>query len=266
MIHYKSAEEIEFIRESSLLVSKTLATVALEIKPGITTKRLDEIAEAFILDNHAVPAFKGYNGFKGSVCISVNEEVVHGVPGNRILKDGDIISVDCGVLKNGFFGDSAYTFMVGEVSNQTAKLLEVTKNSLSLAIEQVKPGNRLGDVSFAVQEYCEKQHQYGVVRELVGHGIGENLHEKPEVPNYGRKGKGIKIKEGLVIAIEPMVNLGTKDVIQLEDGWTIVSKDRSVSAHFEHTVAVTKQGVDVLSTFEYIEEAVKHNKEIKELI
>ncbi len=266
MIYYKSSDEIELIRKSSLLVSKTLAVVAEVIRPGIKTIELDQIAEEHIRDHKAVPAFKGYNGFSGSLCISTNEEVVHGIPGDRELKDGDIVSVDCGVLMNEYFGDSAYTFMVGDVEEPIMKLLDVTKKSLELGIDQARIGNRLGDIGFAIQDYTEVQHGYGVVRELVGHGVGRQLHEKPEVANYGRRGKGNKLKNGLVIAIEPMINLGTHEVIQLDDGWTIVTADNQPSAHFEHTVAITKEGPEVLSTFDIIEQAIKQNKEIKELI
>lgn len=256
MLYYKSSEEIELIRESSLLVSKTHAEVAKSIKPGITTQALDKIAEEFIRDNGAVPAFKGYNGFPASLCISPNEQVVHGIPGKYELKDGDILSVDCGVLKNGYYGDSAYTFAIGEVKPEVLRLLKITKESLMKGIEMAKAGNRLGDISEAVQTHAEK-NGYSVVRELVGHGIGKNLHEAPEVPNYGKKGSGIKLQAGLVIAIEPMINLGKKGIKQWEDGWTITTSDRMPSAHFEHTVAVKEGKADVLSTFEYIEEVLK---------
>jgi len=264
MIFYKTNEEIELIRESSLLVAKTLAEVAKIIKPGITTAELDKVAEDFILANDAKPAFKGYHGFPSTLCISVNAQVVHGMPGKYTLKDGDIISVDCGVVKNGYFGDSAYTFAVGEISPEVKKLLEVTKESLNQGIEKAVAGARLGDVSAAIQEHAEA-HGYGVVRELVGHGIGKNLHESPEVPNYGKKGKGIKLQEGLVIAIEPMINLGKKEVRQENDGWTITTIDGKPSAHFEHTVAIKKGKADILSTFSYIEEAL-NNKVVESTI
>ena len=253
MIYYKTNEEVELIRESSLLVSKALAEVAKHIKPGVKAIVLDKIAEEFILDNNAQAAFKGYHGFPNTLCISCNEQVVHGIPGNNELKDGDIISVDCGVLKNGFYGDSAYTFGVGEISEKVAKLLKVTKESLYHGIDKAVGGNRLGDISFAVQEHAEK-NGFSVVRELVGHGLGRQLHEKPEVPNYGKRGSGIVLKEGLVIAIEPMINLGKRAVIQENDGWTIRTADRMPSAHFEHTIAIKQGKAEILSTFKYIEE------------
>jgi methionyl aminopeptidase len=257
MVHYKSAEEIELIRESSLLVSKTLAEVAKHIKPGVTSLELDAIAEQFIRDHGATPAFKGYDGFPGSLCISVNEVVVHGIPTKQALIDGDIISVDCGVLKNKFYGDSAYTFAVGEIAPETQQLLNVTKECLAKAVEIAVVGMRLGDIGFAVQEHAEK-HGYGVVRELVGHGVGRHLHEDPQVPNYGKRGTGMKLTEGLVIAIEPMINMGTARVKQSNDGWTVFTQDRKPSAHFEHTIAVAKGKADVLSTFSVIEEVLKN--------
>ena len=256
MIYYKTPEEVEFIRESSLLVAKTLAEVGKLIRPGVTTLELDKRAEEIILDHHAKPAFKGYHGFPNSLCISVNAEVVHGIPSNRALLDGDIVSVDCGVLKNGFYGDSAYTFSVGEVKDELLKLLQITKECLLLGIAKAIPGNRLGDVSHAVQEHAEK-NGFSVVREMVGHGIGRNLHEKPEVPNYGKRGSGIILKEGLVIAIEPMINFGKKNIRQSKDGWTITTIDGLPSAHFEHTIAIGNEKSDVLSTFAYIEEVLQ---------
>jgi methionyl aminopeptidase len=255
MIQYKSNEQIELIRESSLLVGKTLAEVAKMIKPGINPIDLDRRAEEFILDHQAIPAFKGYGSFPNSLCLSVNDVVVHGIPTKDVLKDGDIISVDCGVLKNGYYGDSAYTFEVGEVAPEISQLLRVTKESLYKAIEKAVVGNRLGDVSFAVQEHAEK-HGYGVVKELVGHGIGQHLHEKPEVPNYGTRGTGLKMMEGLVIAIEPMINLGKAAIWQLNDGWTIKTKDGLASAHFEHTIAIRKGKADILSSFDFVEEVL----------
>lgn len=258
-IFYKTKEEIELLRESSLLVGKTLAEVAKVIKPGVTSLSLDKVAEEFILDNDAKPGFKGYSGFPNSLCISVNSHVVHGIPSKYELKDGDIISVDCGVFKNKYFGDSAYTFAVGDVKPDVLDLLKVTRESLYKAIEKAVVGNRLGDISEAVQSHCER-HDYSIVRELVGHGIGQNLHEAPEVPNYGRKKSGLKLKEGLVLAIEPMINLGVKEVKQLNDGWTIVTADGKPSAHFEHDVAIRKGKPEVLSTFEYIEEVLNKNK------
>ncbi len=252
MIFYKSEEEIEYIRESSLLVGKTLAEVSKYIKIGVSTKKLDTIAEEFIRDHDAIPGFKGYQGFPGTLCTSINDVVVHGIPDNREIQDGDIVSLDCGVLLNGFYGDSAYTFPVGNVEEKKLKLLKVTKESLFKGIENAIEGMRLGDISNAIQIHAE-QHGYSVIRELVGHGIGKNLHEKPEVPNYGRKGNGIKLKEGLVIAIEPMINMGKRKLIQSKDGWTISTADKLPSAHFEHTVAVRKDRADILSSFEYIE-------------
>lgn len=254
-LYYKTKEEIELIRESSLLVGKALAEVAKIIKPGITTLSLDKIAEEFIYDNNAVPAFKGYNGFPNTLCISINSHVVHGIPSKYELKEGDIVSVDCGVVKNKYFGDSAYTFTIGEVKPEVLNLLKITKESLYKAIEKAIVGNRLGDISEAVQTHAESNH-FSVVRELVGHGIGQNLHEAPEVPNYGKKGSGLKLQEGLVIAIEPMINLGKKAIIQEKDGWTIRTADNLPSAHFEHTITIGKEKADVLSTFEYIEEAL----------
>lgn len=254
-MYYKTKEEIELIRESSLLVGKTLAEVAKVIKPGVTTLSLDKIAYEFINDNKAVPAFLNYNGFPNSLCISVNSHVVHGIPNKKELKDGDIVSVDCGVVKNKFFGDSAYTFAVGDVKEEVLNLLAVTKESLYKGIEMAVAGKRVGDVSEAVQAYAEK-HGYSVVRELVGHGIGQNLHESPEVPNYGKKGTGLKLQEGLVIAIEPMINFGKRNIVQENDGWTIRTADNMPSAHFEHTVAIGKNKADILSSFAFVEEVL----------
>ena len=257
MIFYKTGEEIERIRKSSLLVGKTLAEVAKKIKPGVSTLELDNLAEEFIRDHGAKPGFLGYSGFPNSLCTSVNEAVVHGIPNNKPLENGDIVSIDCGVLLDEFYGDSAYTFEVGEVSAEVKKLLDVTKACLNFAVQQTVSGNRIGDIGFAVQHHAEK-NGYGVVRELVGHGLGRGLHEKPEVPNYGRKGKGHKLKPGIVLAIEPMINLGRKEVTQLADGWTIVTKDKLPSAHFEHDVAILTNGkTEVLSSFEEIEKVVK---------
>lgn len=258
-VYIKTAEEIELIRESSLIVGKALAEVAKEIRPGITTAALDKIAEAFILDNKARPAFKGYNGFPATLCLSPNSQVVHGIPGKYELKEGDIISVDCGVVKNGFFGDSAYTFAVGEVSEEVKKLLQITKESLYKAIANCIEGKRIGDVASAVQDYCES-FGYGIVRELVGHGIGKSLHEAPEVPNYGKKGSGMKLVEGMVIAVEPMVNLGKRNVVHDSDGWTVRTADNKPSAHFEHTIAIGKGSADILSSFDAIEAVLKVKK------
>ncbi|MEW6468188.1 MAG: type I methionyl aminopeptidase [Bacteroidota bacterium] len=251
-VYIKSKEEIELIRESSLLVGKTLAEVARNIKPGITTAALDKLAEEFIRSHGAEPAFKGYNGFPATLCISPNQTVVHGIPGAYVLKEGDIVSVDCGVKKNGFFGDSAYTFAVGEIPAEVRQLLSVTKKALYLAVEQCVEGKRIGDISHAVQQYCES-FGYGIVRELVGHGVGRELHEAPEVPNYGKKGSGMKLAEGMVLAVEPMVNLGAKNVKQEGDGWTVNTADGKPSAHFEHTIAIGKGKADVLSSFSEIE-------------
>ena len=248
-------EEIDLIRESSLLVAKTLAEIAVLIKPGITTQALDEIAEEFIRDNGGIPAFKGYNGFPNTLCVSPNDQVVHGIPNGRALKDGDILSVDCGVVMNGYYGDSAFTYEVGEVDVQIKQLLKVTKESLYKAIEMAVAGNRVGDIGYAVQKHAES-FGYGVVRELVGHGVGKNLHESPEVPNYGRKGKGILLKEGLVIAIEPMINMGERGIMQHNDGWTITTLDNKPSAHFEHTIVVRKGKAEILSSFVEIEKKI----------
>jgi methionyl aminopeptidase len=261
MIYLKTREEIELMRESALMVSRTLGLIAAQIKPGVIPAELDKLAEEFIRDNGGIPAFKGYKGGRGvpdfpaTLCISVNEAVVHGIPGKKALNSGDIISVDCGVKKNGFFGDHAYTFAVGEVKPEILKLIEVTKESLLIGIAQMVAGNRIGDISFAIQQHAEK-HGFGVVRELVGHGLGRTMHEEPEVPNYGKRGDGPKIKEGLVLAIEPMINLGTKNIKHLSDGWTIITADGKPSAHFEHDVAVVDGKPEILSTYAYIEEAL----------
>ena len=251
----KSEEEIELLRENAIIVSKTLAEVAKYIKPGVSTLALDKIAEDFIRSEGAIPGFKGYRGFPGTLCVSTNEEVVHGIPGNRVLRNGDIVSIDCGCQKDGFFGDSAYTFPVGEVSEEVLNLLKRTKESLFMALNVAVTGRRVGDISAVIQEYVEG-FGYSVVRELVGHGIGRQLHEKPDVPNYGRKGSGVKMATGLTICIEPMINMGLKAVVQDSDGWTIRTADRMPSAHFELTVAVRKDKADVLSTFRYIEEVL----------
>ncbi|HPS26273.1 MAG TPA: type I methionyl aminopeptidase [Bacteroidales bacterium] len=258
MIHLKSEEEIELIKKSSLLVGKTLAEVAGYITPGVQTAYLDKIAEDFIRDNGAIPGFKHYRGYPASLCISVNDQVVHGIPGKNEIKDGDVVSIDCGVVLNGYNGDSAYTFAVGDVSPETMALLKRTKESLYKGIEKASAGCRLGDIGYAVQSYVE-QYGYSVVRELVGHGIGKHLHEEPQVPNYGRRGSGPKLKEGTVICIEPMVNLGLKEIIQEHDGWTIRTRDGKPSAHFEHAVAVRKNQCEVLSTFEYIDKVKNEN-------
>ncbi|HOZ91179.1 MAG TPA: type I methionyl aminopeptidase [Bacteroidia bacterium] len=257
-IKYKTAEEIESIRVSSLLVSETLAHVAQFIKPGVTTLELDKSAEDFIKSKNAIAAFKGFKGFPGTLCISVNAEVVHGIPTKRVVRDGDVLSVDCGVIQNGWYGDSAYTFGVGQIDQSDIQLLQVTQQCLMQGIAKVKVGNRMGDVSSAIQEYAEL-HKMGVVRELIGHGIGRNLHEKPDVPNYGSRGQGINLKAGLVIAIEPMINKGKRGIKFHDDGWTVTTIDMKNSAHFEHTVAVTQNGYDVLSSFEPIQSAIEKN-------
>lgn len=241
------------MRHSNRLVGMTLGELSKHIKPGVTTLQLDKIAEEFIRDNGAVPTFLGYNGFPNSICTSVNENVVHGIPNNIPLNSGDIISIDCGTNLRGFCGDSAYTFCVGEVDPQIKKLLEVTKESLYIGINQAKDGNRIGDIGYSVQSHCES-NGFSVVRELVGHGIGRDMHESPEVPNYGRKGVGPMIRNGMCIAIEPMINMGSKNVVFENDGWTVRTRDRKASAHFEHTVAIKNGKAEILSTFEFIEQ------------
>jgi len=259
MIHYKSKAEVEIMRESNLLLSKALAEVAKIIRPGISTLEIDRLAEEFILDNGATPSFKGYQDFPFACCISVNDAVVHGFPTKDLLKEGDIVSVDVGVYKNGFHGDSAYTFAVGDIADDLKQLLKVTKASLYKGIEKAVHGNRVGDIAFAIQYATEREHGYGVVRELVGHGIGRKLHEEPQVPNYGKRGTGAKLKEGMVIAIEPMINLGTKNVFHDKDGWTIRTSDGKPAAHFEHSVCIQRGKADILSSFTEIEAAEKAN-------
>jgi len=254
MIYLKSDEEIELLRISNQIVAKTLAEIAKIIAPGVSTAQLDKVAEEFIRDNGAVPGFLGYAGFPGSICTSVNDQVVHGIPSDKvILQDGDIISVDCGAYINGFHGDSAYTFCVGDVKPEIRELLRTTKESLYKGIEQAQEGRRLGDLGYAIQNYCESKG-YSVVREMIGHGVGRNLHESPEVPNYGRKGNGPMLKSGMTIAIEPMINLGSRHLVFEKDGWTTRTLDRKPSAHFEHSVAIRKGKADILSSFEYIEQ------------
>ncbi|MDO9634799.1 MAG: type I methionyl aminopeptidase [Paludibacter sp.] len=256
MIFLKTDEEIEFLRISNQIVAKTLAEIAKIIAPGVSTGQLDQVAEAFIRDHGAVPGFLGYNGFPKSICTSVNEQVVHGIPSKDvILEEGDIVSVDCGAYINNFHGDCAYTFPVGEVKPEIMDLLRTTKESLYLGIEQAVEGNRLGDVGNAIQTHCEERG-YSVVREMIGHGVGRNLHESPEVPNYGRKGNGIMLKSGMTIAIEPMINMGKRQLVFERDGWTTRTVDRMPSAHFEHSVAIRRGKADILSTFEYIEQVL----------
>ena len=262
MIYYKTQAEIELIRQSALLVGKVIAEVAKRIRPGVSTIGLNNVAEQFILDHSATPSFKEYRGYPFTACISVNDAVVHGFPNKEPLREGDIISFDVGVFKNGYHGDSAYTFAIGEVNEEVLKLMRVTKESLYKGIEKAIAGNRVGDISFAIQEYTEKKNGYGVVRELVGHGLGRSLHEDPQVPNYGKRGSGPKMQEGMVIAIEPMINLGTKDVYYEEDGWTVRTKDNKPSAHYEHTVCVKKGKADILSSFDEIELAEQGNPEL----
>lgn len=253
----KKKEEIELIRVSSLLVGKTLAEVARHIGPGVTTAKLDKIAEEFIRDHDAVPGFKGYGGFPGTLCTSVNDQVVHGIPDGYELKEGDIVSVDCGVKKDGYYGDSAFTFTIGEVDEKVLILLQRTRESLYRGIEAAVAGNRVGDIGHAIQSYCES-FGYGVVRDLVGHGLGSELHEKPEVPNFGRRGKGKELREGMVLAIEPMINLGKRKVYQARDGWTIRTDDGLPSAHFEHDVVIRRGEAEILSTFDFIDEVLKN--------
>ena len=260
MMIYKTNDEIELIRESSLLVCKTLAELSKHLKPGQTGLAIDKIAEEFIRDNGAVPGFKGYKGFPATLCISVNEQVVHGLPSDRPFESTDIISIDCGVLKNGFYGDVAFTFIFKDVSPKVIELCRVTKESLYLGINEAVAGKRVGDIGYAIQQFAEVKHRYGVVRELVGHGLGRNLHEDPEICNFGKRGQGVLMKEGLVIAIEPMINQGTKKVKQSSDGWTISTYDMLPSAHYEHNIAVRKGKADILSDHSFIENSIKNNE------
>jgi methionyl aminopeptidase len=259
VIFYKTKDEIAFMRHSNLLVGQALSEVAKVMRPGVTTIYLNDLAERFIRDNGGVPSFLNYRGFPWSACISVNDAVVHGFPTNRELKNGDVVSVDIGVFKNGFHGDSAYTFAIGEASDDVKKLMRVTKESLYKGIEKAVAGNRVGDISWAIQEYTERKYNYGVVRQLVGHGVGRELHEDPQVPNFGKRGNGAKLMPGMTIAIEPMINMGTKDVYTEADGWTIKTKDGKPAAHYEHSVCVQKDKADILSSFAEIEAAEKAN-------
>ncbi|PSR15067.1 MAG: type I methionyl aminopeptidase [Bacteroidetes bacterium] len=266
-IIYKTAEEIELIRASCMLVCKTLAYVGSLLRPGMTGEEIDTKAEAFIRDNGALPGFKGLYGCPSTLLVSRNEAVVHGLPSKeQVFADGDILSIDCGVLMNDFYGDAAYTFCVGDVDEATLQLCLVTNESLYLGIEQAVVGNRVGDISYAIQHFTEKVHGYSVVRELVGHGLGRSMHEAPDVPNYGRRGQGPVLSEGMVIAIEPMINLGRKEVRTLRDDWTIVTKDKKPSAHYEHTIAVTQNGPDILSNHEIIVEAIEQNPNIRAIV
>lgn len=259
MIYLKTDEEIELMRLANQLVGKTLGEVAKHVRPGVTTLQLDKVAEEFIRDNGAYPAFLGYNGFPNSICTSVNEHVVHGIPSDKVvLKEGDVVSVDCGTILNGFVGDSAYTFCVGEVSPEVKKLLKTTKESLYKGIQEAVEGKRIGDISNAVQSYCEAGG-YSVVRELVGHGIGHKMHEEPEVPNYGRQGHGPLLRNGMCICIEPMINMGVKNVTFEKDGWTVRTKDKKPSAHFEHCIAIRPEGPQILSSFDFLGEVLGSN-------
>jgi methionyl aminopeptidase len=259
MIYYKTGAEIELMRQSALLVSQTLTQVAAILRPGITTKVIDKMIGEIILDNKAIPSFLHYNGYPFNSCISVNDVVVHGFPNENELKEGDIVSIDIGVIKNGYHGDHAYTFAIGFPGDEVIKLITVTKESLYKGIEKAVAGNRVGDISHAIQEHTEKKNKYGVVRELVGHGLGKHLHEEPQVPNYGRRGTGAMMKEGLVLAIEPMINLGTRNVYTEDDGWTVRTTDKKPSVHFEHDVCVRKNKADILSDYSIIEAAEKAN-------
>lgn len=262
MIFYKTEAEISLMRESCLLVGKVIAAVAKFLKPGVTTMQANNVADQFIRENNAVPNFLNYRGFPYTACISVNDAVVHGFPTNEVLKEGDIVSVDLGVFKNGFHGDSAYTFAIGNPGREVLNLMKVTKESLYKGIEKAQQGNRIGDIAYAIQDYTERVHHFGVVRELVGHGLGRSLHEDPQVPNFGKRGNGTKLKEGMVLAIEPMINLGTKEVFYDEDGWTVRTKDKMPSAHYEHNVCVRKGKPEILSSFVDIEEAEKANSSL----
>ena len=255
MIHLKNKEELELMYLSAQLVSKTLGMLAKEIKPGVTTNHLDKLGGEYIHDHGGYPAFLGMYDFPKNLCISPNTEVVHGIPNDKPLNEGDIVSVDCGVYMNDFYGDHAYTFAVGEVDAETEKLLRITKEATYKGIEQMKKGNRIGDIGYAIQNYCEKEG-YGVVRELVGHGLGRKMHEEPQVPNYGRRGSGKKIEEGRVLAIEPMVNMGTEKVFFHPDGWTVTTRDDKYSAHYEHDVCVVDGEPKLLSTYQYIYDAL----------
>lgn len=260
MIIYKTHEEAELIRQSCLLVNNTIAEIAKHVKPGVSTLYLNNIADEFIRDHNAIPSFKNYHAFPYACCMSVNDAVVHGFPTSNELKEGDVLSVDVGALKMGFHGDSAYTFALVSTGDAIKKLLRITKESLYKGIEKAIAGNRVGDIAYAIQEHTERKNGYGVVHELVGHGLGKDLHEDPQVPNYGKRGSGTKLQDGLVIAIEPMINLGKRYVYNDKDGWTVRTKDGKPSAHYEHTVCVRKDKADILSSFEAIEAAEKENE------
>ncbi len=259
MIQYKTTEQIEIMRASCLLVGEAHVAAIPFIKEGVTTRKINEVVAEFISDNKGIPSFLNYGGFPAETCISVNESVVHGFPGERVLKSGDIISLDIGILKNGFHGDSAYTYAVGEIAADVQRLLVVTKEALYKGIEKARTGNRIGDIAFAIQQHTETANGFGVVREMVGHGVGRDLHEDPQVPNYGKRGTGAKLKPGMVLAIEPMINMGVKEIDHHEDGWTVTTRDKKYSAHFEHDVCITKGDADLLTSFEKIETAEKAN-------
>ena len=262
MIHARTEDEIDLIRENAMMVTATLTEVAKMLRPGITTLSIDTMADAFIRDNGGMPSFKGYNGFPAALCISVNEVVVHGFPSDYQLRDGDIISVDCGFYRNGFHGDHAYTFAIGNVAQEIMDMMRITKESLARGILQARSNNRVGDISWAIEDHTFRKHGYGVVRELVGHGVGKELHEDPQVPNFGMRGQGKKLKEKCILAIEPMINLGTKDVYTLDDGWTVVTGDGKPSCHYEHTTVVRRNGGEALSNFGPIEAAERLNAEL----
>lgn len=265
MIYLKTKEEIELLRQSNLVVSKTLGYIASLLKVGVKTSFLDSEAEKFIRDHKGVPAFKGYRGFPSSLCISVNDAVVHGIPSGYVLKDTDIVSIDCGVGLNGFVGDCAYTFAFKNVPSDVIELLRITNRSLYIGIEKAVVGCRVGDIGYAIQDFVERKNPYGIVRELVGHGVGRSLHEEPDVPNFGLRGRGIALKEGMVLAIEPMATLGGRYVKQDADGWSILTRDGKSSAHFEHSVAVGKDRADILSTHDFIIQSIKNNSEVVEI-
>lgn len=266
MIHVRTEDEIDIIRENAMMVTATLTEVAKMLRAGLKTRALDTMAEAFIRDNRGIPSFKGYgppgSPFPGSLCISVNEIVVHGFPSDYELKDGDIVSVDCGFYRNGYHGDHAYTFAIGNVAPQVLEMMRITKESLAKGILQARSNNRVGDISWAIEDHTFRKHGYGVVRELVGHGVGKDLHEDPQVPNFGRRGEGKKLKEKSVVAIEPMINLGVKEVYTLDDGWTIVTSDGKPSCHYEHTTVIRRNGGEALSDFAPIEAAERANSEL----
>ena len=261
-IYYKTDDEVVLIREACILNCKVIAYVGSLIKSGVTGIYLDQKAEEFIRDHNAVPAFKGYRDFPNTLTVSINEQVVHGIPSNREIIDTDVVSIDCGVMLNGYYGDAAYTYALPNVTPSVMKLLQVTKLSLYKGIEQAIVGKRVGDIGYAIYDLCEKQNKFGVVRDLVGHGLGKNLHEDPDVPNHGKKGNGVVLRKGLVIAIEPMINMGTKEVASLADGWTIITRDKKPSAHFEHTVVVRSNKPEILTDHSFIEEAEKNNENI----